>query len=162
MSLDSTVGGANSNSYLNVSEGDAYFANRLYADSWLDASTTEKEQALITATLRVDQEEFDGTRVSQAQALKWPRYRAYADGFVIDSASIPRPLKDAVSELALELLTTNALEQSGLANFKSLSVGPVDIEVNQPVRSGSLPAQVVRLLNQLGLSGMGHAEVVRA
>jgi hypothetical protein len=145
-----------------VAYGDTYFATRLYSDAWLDAFNDDKEAALITATLRIDQENFDGVRVSPTvQALKWPRYGVELDGVYFLSTEIPKQIKDAVCEMALELLTSNALEQSGLANFKRLSVGPISLEMNQPVVSGALPAQVLRLLSGLRVGGSG-ARMVRA
>jgi hypothetical protein len=162
MALDSTVGGTNSNSYVTRSEGDAYFADRLYKDAWDDADSNEKERALIMATQRIDQEDFDGYRASETQALKWPRTNVYIDSYVyLASDAIPKKLKDAVCELALDLLGSNVLAQSGLKKFDYLKIGPIELNPHQPVNSGPLPSQVIRLLRELRIGGSG-AQVVRS
>jgi hypothetical protein len=103
MALDATVGGANANSYLTVTEATAYFATRLYSSVWTAASNGDKEAALIWATRLIDakikpewdQKEFpqdatirristitadgqcficwNGAATDNVQALAWPR-----------------------------------------------------------------------------------------
>lgn len=169
MALDATVGSATANSYLTQSEATAYFATRLYVDDWTNASSGNKDAALITATKRIDQEFFEGQKVSSTQALRWPRYAAqipgeqYSYGSVFYSYfaydTIPQPVKDAVCELALHLLAGDTLKQTGLENFRRLTVGPISLETYQPVRAGILPDQVYRLLN--GLLANSGGEIVR-
>lgn len=170
MALDATVGGANANAYLDRTTADAYFANRLYASDWNNATTGTKEQALMTATARIDQETFIGYRVSTTQALRWPRFSVPIPGeefyyggvggyYATDS--IPKPVKDATCEMALYLLANDFLKPTGLENFKALTVGPIAMEMLQPIRSGILPDQVSRLLAGL-LTGAGQGEIVRS
>lgn len=165
MALDATVGGADSNSYITQADATLYFANRLYAANWTAAATGLKDQALMTATARIDQENFTGYRVTNTQALKWPRSwvlvpgEPYANYYATDE--IPKLIKDAVCELALSLLASDTLAPTGLENFKSVSVGPISIEMNQPVNSGILPDQVSRLLRGLRVGSSG-AMMVRA
>src|SRR5262245_40798760 len=99
VTLDSTVGGASSNSFPSLADADAYFTNRIYSsangnwfyDSAGVARTDEvRKAALITATLRINEEQFVGYKVSTSQALKWPRYDAYdEDGIAFDTDAIP-------------------------------------------------------------------------
>lgn len=162
MALDATVGGTSANSYLTRAAADSYFADRLYSSNWTGASDADKDLALVTATRRIDQENFRGAKVTTTQALKWPRYDTYdADGITYASAAIPQPVKDAACEMALELLGSNTLAQSKLVNFAHIKIGSLDITPQQPQKSGSLPAQVVRLLGHLLLSAPGTIRMVR-
>src|SRR3954453_999453 len=70
------TGLANANTYAVVADGDAYHEAHLYATAWTAGSTPNKEAALAMATRLIDEEfQFNGFRVSNAQALQWPRAR---------------------------------------------------------------------------------------
>ena len=156
--IDATVGGSAANSYATLAEAVDYMSKRLNATNWTGTDTV-KEQALITATFRIDQENFLGYRTSSTQALKWPRSNVpvvgeeYGGYYASDA--IPVPIKKAVYEYALELLTNDTLTESNLSNYKSVSVGPIEVEFNQPVSSGLLPDMVSRLLRGLRVGGSG-------
>lgn len=148
MALVATPGAANANSYVTLVEAQAYFADRVFTDPWDDAD--DQSKALITATKRLDQESFMGDRATETQSLKWPRMGVYTDGVLIGDSVIPQKVKDATCELALSLASENILEPSELAQFHSLSVGPISLVMKDDgVTSESLPAQVARLLRGL-------------
>ena len=75
MALDATVGGPAANSYLDVAAADLLNANRLgeSADRWADASTEDKEKALIQASADIDAHVYPGVVWSSAQLLHFPR-----------------------------------------------------------------------------------------
>ena len=68
-SLDATVGGASSNSYVSVATADTYFDERVGASAWTAETTDEKERALIQGTRRLDQEKYQGIKVSEGHSL---------------------------------------------------------------------------------------------
>src|ERR1041385_7228772 len=97
MALIATIGGSTSNSYVTLTEANDYFDDRLNAAEWNAATSDSKEKALITATRRIDEEQFVGYKVSNTQALKWPRFNVYdEDGLIFDSTTIPERVKHAV------------------------------------------------------------------
>ena len=149
MAFDSTVGGASANSYVSRTEANAYFADRLNDEVWEAASNTTKDDALIMATLRLDEEDYVGTRASETQNLKWPRYGVYIDGVYQASDDIPRQVKEATYEMALALMKDiTYFEDTGLEGFENIKLGELD--VTPRVRSsGILPASVERLLGNL-------------
>lgn len=147
MPLIATPGAANANSYIALEDAQAYFNDRVFSDPWDDAD--DQTKALITATQRLDQESFMGERATETQALKWPRIGVYSDGILLADDEIPQKVKDATCELALSLASTNVLEKPELAQFNSLSVGPVSMTINHESMSEALPVQVVRLLRGL-------------
>lgn len=76
VSIVATVGAANANSYQTL--GDAQvIIDGLIEDAdvvaWASATTDKKNRALVTATQRLDRERFLGARVTDTQALQWPR-----------------------------------------------------------------------------------------
>lgn len=169
--LVQTIGSATANSYATTADADTYFDERLHPNAtlWSSQTTDDKERALITATRRLDQEDWQGVRVDEAQALDWPRYWAYdEDGTEYDSDEIPTPVIYATYELALHLLVQktagkDALAETGLEEFRSAKVGPMDMERDQNFEAGQLPANVQRLLSAIVRgSGSGSVRLERA
>jgi hypothetical protein len=149
MAFDSTVGGAASNSYVSRTEANLYFTDRLNTDTWDAASNDLKDNALVMATLRLDLEEYVGSRASETQNLSWPRYGVYVDGVYQDSAAIPRQVKEATYEMALALMKdVTYFEDTGLEGFKNVKLGELDVTPRSR-SSGILPASVERLLTGL-------------
>ena len=154
--FDATVGGVAATSYATDTEADDYFAARLGATAWTALTTAAlKQTALMAATQRLEQETYDGYKVSTSQRLKWPRYWLFdEDGFAVPSTSIPMQVKNAMFEEALWLLSNpTAQDPSGLEGFKRITVGPVTIEPVQPQVVSNLPPQVVRWLTLWRIGG---------
>jgi hypothetical protein len=162
MALIATVGGSTSNSYTTLAEADAYFADRLNSSEWSAASNGTKEKALITATRRIDEEQFLGYKASLTQALKWPRYNVLdEDGHYFAFDSIPERVKQAVYITALELLRADFLAENYMGNFSYFSAGSVQIKQFTQTSPGKLPSDAFRLLRQV-MSSAGGGKLVRA
>jgi hypothetical protein len=179
--LDATVGGAAANSYADQASANSYFEGRRNADAWTAASSTaggERDQALVAACARLEQEAYAGYRSTLTQALRWPRrYVVDPDppvggtaldtspvGYYLSDAQVPVAVKRAQYELALHLLNygaTDPLAPTGLEQFDSLSVGAIDLTPAAQV-AGALPPQVLRLLRPLLLSAPGTVRLRRA
>src|SRR5262245_17862286 len=71
--LDTTIGGIASNSYVTVAEGDSYFDTRLISYAWTNANADDKARGLIMAADRLNDQNWRGERVTTTQALAWPR-----------------------------------------------------------------------------------------
>ena len=135
MAIDATVGGATSNSYVTLTEAEAYFAARLNSATWTAASAGDKEAALLSACRHIDACRIRVHRrpygyptalaidlleqLNNDQALKFPRQR---DRDAAGTYIIPQPAKDAQCEEALALLAHGA-EQ---ARRRSLQAGGVE------------------------------------
>jgi len=67
-------------------------------------SSTAQEQVARRATRMMDGEyQFRGRKKSAAQALEWPRTAAYDDdGYLYDSLSVPKKLKEALAQFCAE------------------------------------------------------------
>jgi hypothetical protein len=73
---------------------------------------------------------WDGAKVTDAQALRWPRNYIYTpDGDLVDTTTIPQFLKDATAEFALQLLGDDLTEtiSRDLEGFKQIEVGSLNI-----------------------------------
>lgn len=120
MALVTTPGASDADSYVSVSDADAYFASR--AETTWTGTDDVKEAALRKATSYLDnayRDRWIGVRTEQLQVLAWPRCSAIpirtsisitmalidSDGFEIDPESIPLQVQRATMEAALLSLT---------------------------------------------------------
>jgi hypothetical protein len=164
MAFDSTTSGQSANSYISVAEADEILSQRVGVGTvWSDLSPEEKQAALITATRRLEQEEYEGSKTTYAQALQFPRYEVYdRDQIVYASDAIPQPLNLACAELALLLIRDpELLDDTGLEQFNSLTVDKLSLSKDDSFHAGQLPANVRRTINHL-LCGNGiNFELIR-
>lgn len=145
--LDPTVGGIAANTYASLAEAQAYCDARLSVEAWTGAVSDVRTRALISATARIEQEDFVGARESDTQALSFPRSGVDVDGIAIDDHVVPERVKRAQLELALVLLNSDGdfLADSGLEGFNEVKVGPLSVVPNHR-QAAALPATVRRLL----------------
>ena len=100
--LDATLAGATSNSYVDLAEADAIAANLPFAAEWAALTDEEKIDGLIVATRWLETLNYNGERCTSTQRLKWPRKDAECDGQVSDCSSIPYAIKEAEVILAYQ------------------------------------------------------------
>jgi hypothetical protein len=117
------TGMVDANSYASAADGDAYHDGHLYATAWNGATTQNREKALVMATRLIDGEyQFNGFKLSDAQALQWPRERcpdpdrsgvgivagilsgAFGGDAYVPSDLVPAAVVRATCELARELI----------------------------------------------------------
>lgn len=85
-----------SNSYVSsLAEADTVFDSIFTVRAWPDATTVQKEKALIEATSRIDRLNFRGEKSSASQALQFPRR---------NDTSIPADIQKATCLVADMLL----------------------------------------------------------
>ena len=143
------------NSYVSVSEANAYFENRLGATAWDETDDGVKSQALVTATSILDSFDWLGLAASESQNLAFPRVGAYYDpklGFNVSiGEGTPNRISIATIELALHLLQNpEVIEDSGFV--KALSVSGISLsDIRSP---NKIPGNVRSLINPL-LSNSG-------
>jgi len=82
--------------YLDATEANLYFAERLNSETWDLATSADKLKALIQATSIIDKLTFVGAKTEEDQDLQFPR-----DG----SEEIPDDIKIACCEIAISLLS---------------------------------------------------------
>jgi hypothetical protein len=163
ITLDATVSGSDANSYISQAAATEYFEGRFDADEWTDATTGNKDIALAMATSRLEQERYYGTIATLTKRLQWPRANVPdLHGSYYASDSIPRFIEEACCELALALLKdTSLLDDSGLEAFTQVAVGPLNVTPRHGRKAGTLPQNVLRLLQDLRIPTSSQPAIVR-
>ena len=149
-------------SYISVADADTYFTARANA-AWDALADADKEAALRKATDYMTGRyglRWKGDRVSELQALDWPRSSAYANGFLIDSGSVPVAIQRACAELAVRASADDLAPDVG-AQVKQEVVGPISVTYADGARQDTRYALVDSMLAAY-LKGAGQIPVVRA
>jgi len=134
MPLDTTIGGANADSYPSLAYALAYHAAKGNA-AWASATDANRETALRRATTWLDgtyRAHWTGYRVNgRLQALEWPRSDVVDIGdYAVDYMTIPPEILRATCEAALrELATPGSLspDVTDAAIVVSEKVGPISV-----------------------------------
>ncbi|MEA2018493.1 MAG: DnaT-like ssDNA-binding protein [Campylobacterota bacterium] len=170
ITLDATVGGTDSNSYVTLDEADTYFLSRANSSEWSNITDDEvKKSLLISATDRVSLEKFDGFLSNTSQALTFPRTDLpLIDGRDVDNI-IPKTIKRAVYELAIHMVSVD-ISKPDLNDLpiEQLSVGSISLKYkidkndNASHSSQDLPPLVLYLLDDLSYTaGNGAMTIYR-
>ena len=131
MAIDTTVGGANANSWASVAEFRAFVEVRLPASATVSAASDALVESALQAACRNINQNFDwtGSAVDAVQALTWPRSGMLTrNGFAIATTVNPKELKDAQCEMAfqiiagIDLVGDNAAAQQNVLGVKAGSV----------------------------------------
>lgn len=172
--LDTTVGGADANSYCSLADANTFHDASLYSETWRDATDLNRVRALITATRLVDEQfDFVGVPTTAAQRLKWPRFGAYDTtqgaiagvyglaGYSVPSTEIPRQVRDAIAEYAKWLLAEDrTAEGSDEDGLKRVKAGSVEVEFVQGTRGKPLvPSVVGEMLRVFAVRAAGDMTV---
>jgi hypothetical protein len=160
--VEDGTGLSNSNSYTTKAEADTYFSTHLYtSETWDEYTDTQKENALIAASLFLDQTyDWAGTKAVEDSAMRWPRSGVYdLDDVEIDDNVIPANLKKAVAELASELLVSDRLAAADSTGITELKVDVIELKFDKNDVKPVLTARVHTFLRGLGTSAMGSRVV---
>lgn len=160
--VEDGTGRPNAESYASVAEADAYHAAR-GGVAWAALIMTEKEVKLRLATDYLQQRfggRWNGYRLTEVQALDWPRYGVVVDRVTLASNAVPIQVRRACCELALKAIT-QSLTVDEAAQVKSKQVGPISVTYADGARQNTRFAAVENMLSQL-LSSASGIKLVRA
>ena len=164
MSVDATLGGASSNSYISNADVDAYWSARNNT-TWSAATSAAQDAALIEATQYLDSKyQWIGYIASTTQSLGWPRTEAYDREGRELSDMIPVAVSSAAAELALQALS-GRLVAVGSATGKDTSkekVGDIEVEYFEAKSASAEYNYVDQLLKSLVINSGGYIHLVRA
>lgn len=154
MALITTPGAPDANSYSSVAEADAYAATVLYNESWLNATTEDKEIVLQWATRLLDANmSWYGSKSAEEQSLRFPRFGSHdADGYIYDSDIIPPELKEATAEYGRVLLEENIPNDANADTFSQIAVASIKLVYRDSVdqQNSQVPDSVYSLISFLG------------
>ncbi len=167
MALNATVNGSSSDSYITVSDADAYHATHLYATDWTSASTTNQEKALKMATRILDEKvDWSGSRATSTQSLAWGRTGVTDDGQAVESTVHPQAIKNATAEFARHLIAGDSTGDAQGKGLDSLSVGSITLTFDKTDTAGVIPSIVQEMLRGWGViharAKFGTVSVVRS
>jgi len=155
MALDTTVGGANANSYATLLEFNTYLDNHPYGAEVKAKAELTKEQCLLLATtcLDGDPRAWTGAAATSTQGLTWPRTgMKNRNGYDIAQDVNPVPLKNAQCEYARQLAVADRTKDNSIINkgIKRVKASSVEIEFSElSTENSELVARSVRELNAL-------------
>ena len=184
ITIVATAGSATANSYITLSDAEDLIDGLIKDDdvvAWASASTDDKNRALYTATQRIDRERFLGARVTDTQAMQWPRtgvrkpdtyINTYAVGYpfrittdYFTDTEIPDQVKKAQAILAVYLNNNrDGLGLSGLEDFSNLQVGSINVTPNFYGSTGAdrVPPLFERYFTGLRISGPANISIKRS
>lgn len=146
------------NSYVTTAELSTYADER-----GVTISAAEQEDLLIEAMDYIESQSFKGYKLTETQALQWPRGDVLVDGYYIDTDEIPTLLKEAQMESALAIDAGN----SPIANIERkkdrVVVGEIEVEYSSSSSSQVILQKVDLKLRKLIKNGGGSSfSVIRA
>jgi hypothetical protein len=168
-------GSANANSYASVADADAYHEAHLYASAWTSASQATKEAALVMATRLIDGcYQFNGRKVSSAQALQWPRAKAIdpdgpnntelfgVSGRYFPEDAVPVAVVNATCEVARELIKADSTDATDAEGLQSISIaGALNLTFDKRDQQPKISDTAQAFLAKLGTYLPGRSGVVR-
>ena len=158
LSFDATAGGVSANAYCTVAEADSYHEGRLHVEDWTGAGDTNKQAAIVWATLLLDtQMDWDGFKTSTSQALRWPRSGVVdEEGYNVDPDTIPQFLINATAEMArLLIIEDRTAEQSG-DEYEEIRVGPITLKMRQINKKYVISDTVYDFIKHYGETYLGR------
>ncbi len=168
------VGSATANSFVLLAEASAYLATRLNASAFTGGTVDVESQkaALCEATRELSAIQWQGSRVTETQALAWPRYCAHnPDGISswtqYEGTVIPQRIKDATCELALEFLKAGTTDIAAAGATDGIIEKTTDVlttryaDPSQRAQGLARYPRVMKLIGPLLEAGVGQVRLVR-
>ena len=144
MALDTTIGGADSDSYNTLTELNDYAQDYGSPDSFHVATDSTKEQGLRIATQWIDSNygtRFLGEKTDCDQSLEWPRRNVSGDCYIATDV-IPAQVKTVCNLLAIEYIdgvdiydesSSSGAGSSGTVKATSKKVGSLESSIEYAV-----------------------------
>lgn len=153
MALDTTVGGADADSYADLDFLATYVLARAFVPSWYATSTSATKEAAMRQAARMLDALFvwTGSAVDETQALTWPRTGMFTrNGYAIAETVIPADLKKAQCEFALQIgagdkSADNDAIRDGITSVKA---GSVAVTFSDPEKSTREAADIAARLKE--------------
>lgn len=153
--VEDGTGKTDSNSYISEADLTTYATDRGVTIAGTAAVL------LIQAMDYIESLPFKGRKYTQTQALQWPRYAVYIDGFPVAVTEIPQALKDALCEIVIAIDGgNNPLANEDRETIKE-KVGEIEIEYAPGARSGTYLTAAQTKLSKLTQGSGAFARVVR-
>ncbi len=121
MAFNSSTTDLTANSFVTVTEADAYFSDRFGYEKW-PTSSKIKKQLLLMASLRINQESFNTTNTTDDRELQFPaKTLTNRYGVVIADTVVPDEIKNATYLQAYSYLREGLFDNDELADLQMVS-----------------------------------------
>jgi hypothetical protein len=164
LAVENGTGLANAESYISVADASTRHT-ALGNAAWAAlANDTLREQALRRATQYMEQayrERWQGVRLNATQALSWPRWDVWTDGYPVAPDAVPAAIANACADLALKALAGD-LNADLTREVIREKVGPLETEYS-PHSPRATQFRAIDMMLAPYLSGSGaNARLIRA
>lgn len=163
--VDATPKGTNSNSYLTQVRASAILDARLYSSAWTNATSGDKDRAIVWATTLLDAMMdwlgtptepgiWNGSQQINAQALRWPRWGVLNrdKNAFLPKDLVPLDIEVATAELALALLSNDRFTAPSLLGqgIEEAAVGSIRVKVSKEMMEDLIPDNIYAMVAHLG------------
>jgi hypothetical protein len=144
LTVEDGTGIAGATSYVTLADARAYATAR---GSTLPDDDAAAEALLVRAMdyLEAQRRFYSGTKTYGVGFLQWPRTDATLDGEDLDSTAIPRELRDAQCQAAIDLQTVDPLAASKGPAVRRKTIGPITTEWAIGDDSQAAPARMPKV-----------------
>ena len=141
LNIETGTGSPTAQSYAAVVDLEAFAAARGIE---LPAALQDKERLLLNAMDFLESLRYAGARMTREQALSWPRKNVTVDGFALADDEIPREIKEAQIQAAVDSMTVPLMPTAAAATkgavLETSVEGAVSIKYAAPSTSSSIGA----------------------
>ena len=166
--VEDGTGVTGANSYTTVAFADDYASmNASTVVAWEALTQAQKEHYLMWATHILDTlTKWEGNKVSQDNELSWPRQGvADKEGYMIESNTIPKAVKQATAFLAGTLIDTDITAIDPVRAFKKIEVDVIKLTWRDDVYTQQVAPFLRSLLAGLGIlsspGSLGFVPIVK-
>jgi len=163
LTLNATAGSSAGNSYCTLASASDFLQRNIHTTAaWSSLSTTNAETCLIWATSLLDKQmDWNGTKATDAQALRWPREAVSdSDGYAVDEDSVPKFLVEATAEYAKWLSVKDRTVEDPTRGFSRLEAGGLAAYINAKDRVDVIPNTVFEMISAFGNRGTATVRVL--
>lgn len=151
--IDATIGGASTNSFVDLPEAELLIHARPFHADWDAINGVEaddiKKAALVWATRILSNYCWKGLIASQTQALPFPRSGLYDnDAREYASDAYPEWLTVATTELAFFMATDDRLGDSGTEGFSKIKIDKLEFTVDPNDRTEIIPDYIIDAISR--------------
>lgn len=164
--VETGSGVSGSNSYVSIADIDEYVLTNPHDSVWSALTDAEKNGYAVWSCRVLNQQmDWDGWQVDSDQSLDLPRSGMTDRNFnSIDDDEIPTEIQNAQCELARLLAIEDRTADNGMAGFRQIEVGSINLIADKSDRAPVLASSVWNQIEAFGTKRIqkGISRVIRA
>ena len=151
VTIVTTPGASNANSYASVADLQAYEETRINSSDISALTTDQLGGLLVSATRLFDQCNPLGLKYYNAGSLRWPRSGVFDRDCIsnLDYTTVPTDLRDAVCEQALSDVDSDRSYDDDMKGFKRIKIGVLEFEADKGDKPATIAPQAFNMVDYL-------------